>query len=359
MAGADDMGKYKRMVSTNELKAGMIIASDIMVDGKILVGMGVAIAQPAINKLREGYFLNKVEVYCEEDEADFTLDYRDPAVKEVEESFTELAVDMENIFENIEKLQSVGIEEVRNFAKTIQEELESTSAVIKNIVLYGSGSDAIYRHSVNVAALSAILGKWVNFDESEINQLTYAAILHDFGKVKIDKRVLEKPGPLSTDEFKIMKNHVVLGYNYVKDIPFIEQPVTLGALMHHERVDGSGYPFGIKQNQIHPYARIIAIADVFDAVNSNRVYKKSKGPFEALEIIQKESLGKLDYEYSSVFLNHVVNYYMGESVILNTGEICKIIKIDVNDLKRPLLLGDSGFLDLKKEKHLNVESLVL
>ena len=129
--------------------------------------------------------------------------------------------------------------------------------------------------------------------------------------------------------------------------------------MHHERLDGSGYPLGLKDNQIHQFARIIAIADVFDAINSDRLYKKSRGPFEALEIIKKESLGRLDYEYCNVFINHVINYYMGENVLLNNGKTCKIVQIDANDLTRPLLLDDSGFIDLKKSKDLYIEKLVL
>jgi HD-GYP domain-containing protein (c-di-GMP phosphodiesterase class II) len=266
---------------------------------------------------------------------------------------------VEKILENMDSLRVSGIEEVRRFAAKIQAELQSASSVIKNIVLYGSGSDTIYRHGVNVTALSTILGKWVGLNGAQLNLLTYAAILHDFGKIKVDKRILDKPGALTTKEFNEIKAHPTIGYNYIKEIPFLDKAVSYGVLMHHERTDGSGYPLGLKEDKIHQFAKIIAIADVFDAVNSNRVYKKSKGPFEALEIIKKESLGKLDYEYCNIFLNHVVNYYMGENVMLNTKKICKIIQVDVNNLARPFLLDDTGFIDLKQRKDLVIEKLVL
>ena len=123
--------------------------------------------------------------------------------------------------------------------------------------------------------------------------------------------------------------------------------------------DGSGYPFGSKQDQIDVFAKIIAIADTFDAINSTRAYKKSKGPFEALEIIQTESHGKLDYEYCTVFLEHMINYYIGENVLLNTNNICKIVFIDINDIIHPLLIDGSEFIDLKKNKNLYIETLVL
>lgn len=129
--------------------------------------------------------------------------------------------------------------------------------------------------------------------------------------------------------------------------------------MHHEREDGSGYPLGLKGDAIHDFGKLIAIADVFDAINSNREYKRKKAPFEALQIVKNESLGKLNYEYVKVFLEHVVNYYLGEEVILNTGEKCKIIQMNTNDLERPLVLKDGEFIDLRKQKELYIKELLL
>ena len=129
--------------------------------------------------------------------------------------------------------------------------------------------------------------------------------------------------------------------------------------MHHERVDGSGYPLGLKGSAIHKFAKIIAIADVFDAINSNRGFKKKKLPFEALQIVKTESFGKLDYKYSKIFLEHIVNYYTGEVVLLNTNEKCKIIQMNVNNLAKPLILKDREFIDLEKEKDLYIKEMLL
>jgi HD-GYP domain-containing protein (c-di-GMP phosphodiesterase class II) len=358
----EKMTEKKKFLNVHELSAGMIIARDIKAEGKTLIGKGVTITDYAINKLKEHYIFNQIEVYYEENDEDLESDnenVRTKTVEQIEESFNELTFDVESILENMDTLLISGIDEVRRFAAKIQGELKSTSSVIKNIVLYGSGSDTIYRHGVNVTALSTILGKWIGLSGSQLNLLTYAAVLHDFGKIKIDKKILNKPDRLTIKEFNEVKTHPTIGYNFIKEIPFLDKSVCFGVLMHHERSDGSGYPLGLTGDKIHQFAKIIAIADVFDAVNSDRVYKKSKGPFEALEIIKKESLGRLDYEYCNVFLSHVVNYYMGESVRLNTKRVCKIIQVDVNDLARPFLLDDDGFIDLKQRKDLFVEKLVL
>lgn len=354
------MRKYKRFLTVNELRVGMIVAQEIKSNGRVLIGTGVPITESVINKLREVYFYNQVEVYCEENNyLDDHLDKVVKTVEEVEKNFIELSFDMQRIFEDMTYLQSSGIDEVRKFAARIQKELQSASSVIKNIVLYGSGSDTIYRHGVNVAALSTILGKWIGLDDTELNLLTYSAVLHDFGKLKINTDILSKSGKLTQKEFNLIKQHPVIGYNYVKQIKFLDKSVAFGVLMHHEKVDGSGYPLGIKGDKIHLFAKIIAIADVFDAVNSDRIYRKSKYPFEALELIQKESLRTLDYEYCNIFLNHVINYYMGENTLLNNGSICKIIQVNVNNIARPLLLQDTIFIDLNNQRDLYIEKLLL
>jgi HD-GYP domain-containing protein (c-di-GMP phosphodiesterase class II) len=337
----------------------MCLTKEIMSNGRVLVAKGVPITEYAINKLKEHYIPNQLEVYFEETIEEDDSTERMKTVEEVEKSLSILTFDVENIFEDMDSLKVSGIEEVRKFAAKIQLELKSISSVIKNIVLHGSGSDTIYRHGVNVAALSTILAKWIGITGSDLKLLTYAAVLHDLGKVKISSDILEKPGILTQMEYKEMKTHPIIGYNYIKEIPFLDKSVSFGALMHHERMDGSGYPLGLKEDKIHSFAKIIAIADVFDAVNSDRVYKKSRGPFEALEIIKKESLHHLSLEYCDIFLSNVVNYYMGENVVLNTKKVCKIIQVDPNNLSRPLLYHGEDFIDLRQQKDLYVEKLVL
>lgn len=231
--------------------------------------------------------------------------------------------------------------------------------VVKNIVLNGSGSDVIYRHGVNVASLCILLGIWLGMSEAQIKLLAYSAMLHDCGKTKIDAEVLNKPRKLTNNEFKMVKKHAVLGYDMVKKLQYIDKSVSYGVLMHHERLDGSGYPLGIREDKIHPFAKIIAIADVFDAINSDREYKNKKAPFEALRIVQEESLGKLDYEYVQVFLKHIMNYYLGEEVVLNNGDRCRILQMNINDIQRPLLIKDGEFVDLTKHKDLYIEEMLL
>jgi HD-GYP domain-containing protein (c-di-GMP phosphodiesterase class II) len=348
----------KLLVPINELKEGMISASDIHVRNSILLGKGITITEEVITKLKKIIIIDKIEIHAG-DFSQKTLQPISPKAKELENTFNSFAYSLETIFNTISKQKFVEMEQLRIFSKKIREELILTDRVIKNIIFFGSGNNNIYRHSVNVAAISFILGKWLGLKEKEVNFLTYSALLHDFGKITMDNRIANNTDYLTNSEYKLFKSHPVIGYNFVKNIPFLDSSVGYGVLMHHERIDGTGYPLGIKNSKIHKFAKIIAIADLFDEICSNKYHKKINGPFDALAIIKQESLGKLDCYYSSMFLNHITNNYMGETVILNNKRTCKVIKFDMKDLSKPLLLDERGLLDLKEEKDLYIEKIVI
>lgn len=347
-----------KKLSINDLKIGMISANDILLDGKILLGKNVPITESILNKLKQNYIVDTVAIYLDNNSNE-TLTLKNNTVEKLEKNLSEFSTSLENIFDNISNIKVPAMDELRTFSKNIRNEFNSTGLVIRDIVLNGSGNDSIYRHSVNVSAVSFILGKWLGLDENEMSLLVYSAILHDFGKTRISEDILNKKTSLTYKENEIYKTHPVVGYNFVKDIPYLNPIVGYGILMHHERLDGSGYPFGLKKDKIHKFAKIIAIADLFDEINSTRYGKEPSGPFDALEIIQKESGVKLDTLYCSMFLNHVRNFYIGENVLLNNGTTCKIVQINMNNLTRPFLLHDGGFVDLCKEEDLYATKLLV
>lgn len=348
----------KKSLLINDLQVGMISASNITFENKVLLADGLAITESILERLRYTYIIDRVDVYLDTDPSE-ALSSKSKTVDEIEHIFSEFSINLESIFDVMTKLRSPEIDEIRVFSKKIQDELHSIGPIIKDVIFYGSEKDSIYRHSVNVTAISFILGTWLGFDEKELNLLTYAALLHDFGKIKLNKLFVHKNGHLSDSDYEILKTHSQIGYNYVKQIPFLDSSVSHAILTHHETADGAGYPLHITGNKIPKFARIIAIADLFDEVSSNRYSKKINGPFDALKVIQEEGLRKLDSEYCNTFLLHIVNYYMGENVLLNNNQSYKVIQVKIDDLLNPLLLGDDGFLDLTKEHELYVEKLVI
>lgn len=362
------MDAKTRIVNINNLEKGMVIAKNVEENGQLLLKRDSIVTELIIEKLKTVIFIGNIEIYDLEEENEKLEEKKENSVlqnkkqeeyNKVDEEFKLISSKLHATFSQIANQDSVCMDEVRVFSKKIQNELNPSNIVIKNIVLHGSGTDPIYRHAVNVAALSALLGKWLGFENAQLNLLVYSAILHDFGKTKINDEIIGKNDCLNLREFNIVKTHAQIGYNIAKEIPFLDKSVSYGVLMHHEREDGSGYPLGLKGDSIHKFAKIIAIADVFDAINSNRGYKDKKPPFEALQIVKSEGLGKLNYEYVKVFLEHVSNYYMGEEVLLNTGEKCRIIQMNLNNIDKPLLLKGDNFIDLEKEKHLHIKEMLL
>ncbi|AJA46641.1 HD-GYP domain-containing protein [Clostridium pasteurianum DSM 525 = ATCC 6013] len=347
------MENNKKTIKVKDLKEGMILVNPIKYDNIVLVEKGIPLTNKLIEKLREKYIYSHIEIYYELEE------YTQKDLIKIEEDFIKLTFNLEKLFSKANKLDSIDMEDIRSFSAKIKESLYFTDSIIKNIVLYGSGKDSIYRHGVNVAALSLILGKWIGLDDKQLNLLTYASILHDFGKTKIDNSIINKVDKLTLNEINKLRTHPIIGYQLINKINFLDKSVANSILMHHEREDGSGYPLRLKADKIHPFAKIIAIADTFDAINSNRAYRSRKKPFEALQIIKEDSIGKLDYNYCTIFLNHMINYYMGENVLLSDDRVCKIIQIHKNDFLRPLLLSEDGFIDLKDNKDLYVKQLFL
>lgn len=356
-----DLQNGKKTITIDELESGMILAEKIISEGTVLVNRGVVVTESIIEKLKEKFIFYPIEIFSDEDgKIDFIAESRECTVEEIEQIFKELTFDIEKIFKNIDSLSNLeAIEEVQKFAYIIQNKLNSERTIVKNIVLYGSGKDIVYRHSVNVTALSALLGKWLGFNDEQMSQLICSAILHDFGKVKIQDIAIDKTYESDSYEENKLRFHPIMAYNIIKEIPDINISITQGILLHHERINGTGYPYGFKGDKIHPFARIIAIADTFDELNSNRENSPSKGPFEVLDIIQRESYGRLDYEYCRIFLEHVINFYISEKVILSNKKVVQIIQIDFNDISKPLLLDETGFIDLKKEKNIFVKKMVV
>jgi HD-GYP domain-containing protein (c-di-GMP phosphodiesterase class II) len=173
--------------------------------------------------------------------------------------------------------------------------------MVKSLVFAIEAKDTYTRgHSERVSYYSLLIGKRLNLDEKEYNDLKWASILHDIGKIGIPESILNKPGPLTEDEFKIIKDHPVKGGNILKPVTQLVGSLA-GIVHHHERYDGRGYPRGLKGKEIPMAARIIAVADTFDAFNSDRAYRAAVSPEKALAIVQELAGSQLDAGIVEVF----------------------------------------------------------
>lgn len=214
--------------------------------------------------------------------------------------------------------------------------------------------DQTYMHSINVALISHVIGSWNNFSRKDLETLTLCGLLHDIGKIVIPDSLIRKPAKLTESEYSIVKTHTVQGYNVLKDRD-INIHIKMSAMMHHERCDGSGYPLGLKGDQIDRFAKIVMIADIYDAMTSARVYRKPLSAFEVISVFETEGLSKFEPKYVMTFLDHIYELYQNAPVQLNDQREGIIVMIDRNHISRPLIKIGDTYLDLAKEPDLYIE----
>jgi HD-GYP domain-containing protein (c-di-GMP phosphodiesterase class II) len=170
-----------------------------------------------------------------------------------------------------------------------------------------SRDDYTYRHNIGVGVIAALIGKWMNLSGSTLSLLTLSATLHDVGKMKVPLDILNKPGRLTDEEFKHIKKHTIHGYDLIKSTVGLSHRTALVALQHHEREDGSGYPFQLKGEKIDLLSKIVGVADVFHAMTSNRVYHDASPFFHVMKQMNDDVFGKLNPEVVTTFVQHIMN----------------------------------------------------
>lgn len=216
--------------------------------------------------------------------------------------------------------------------------------------------DSIYVHCLNVALIVRTLGIWLGLDEVTLNQLTLSGIIHDIGKVNIPVEILNKPGKLTDEEFAEIKRHPNYGVEILR--PFITDPRVLdGVALHHERNDGSGYPNKLTAGAIPQFAKLLAIADVYDAMTALRSYRESISPFDVVANFEKDGYTKFETSYLLPFLEHIANAYIGAPVLLSNGLVGEVVMINRMKLSKPMVLVGTEFLDLDKWSEITIKAL--
>lgn len=218
--------------------------------------------------------------------------------------------------------------------------------------------DATYVHSMNVALICNLFAHWLKYDKKETQALTLAGLLHDIGKMMIPPEIIKKPGKLTDEEYRVIQEHPSLGYNILREQD-IDPRIAKAALQHHERCDGSGYPQALSLNHIEPFAKIVAIADVYDALTATRVYRGPICPLEVIGIFQTDGLTIYDPGYLMTFLDQIMYSYLNYTVKLSNGETGRIIMMQRNQLDKPMIaLSGNRFIDLRDEPGLTIVGVV-
>ena len=316
-----------RFVPISKLQPSMLIARAIYDQSdRILINHGVRLTEEFIKKMDAK---GVIGAYIEDDISNKVI---------VQEAITN-----ELRTRAVKSIKDFDIETTINLSKSIVEQLLGSDSILLDLVDLRTFDDYTYRHSVNVAVLSTMVAMGMNFKYDELTDLCLAALLHDIGKLKISDDILNKPGRLTEEEYALIKTHPSIAYSIVKERWDIAATTKIGILCHHENVDGSGYPFGLKDQKIHRYARIIHVADVFDALTSKRPYKDPYSPGEATEFLMSSCGSLFDRDVVEVFLGYVPIYPKGSTVILSDKRRAIVSEnIKFNTLRPKVILEDTG-----------------
>jgi len=270
-----------------------------------------------------------------------------------EEIYNQAIKMMQNIVEDIRFGRQLYLKPFEACATQICRYLTDDLEVLTLVHNMKDKNPYMYSHPVNVALISYLIGKWLNLDDNKLFNLVCAGLLHDIGKAKVKDSILNKEEALDPNEIERIKAHPVIGYKIVNSVNLFNIQVLQGVLFHHERMDGSGYPLGLKGDKINIYSRILAIADTFDAITSTKAYRKKNSPLVALDEIQA-SMHKLDVSICKVFIHNLINFYNGREIRLSNEQMGNIVRINTSAISKPMVCCQNEFFDLSKDNELEV-----
>ncbi len=270
----------------------------------------------------------------------------------------EMITKTKEVFEHLKTANDIDLDLIKEEIVTALPDMIRNNDVLMRLRQLEETDDYTFQHSVRVSMLATMIGKWLGYTQAQLIELAEASLLFDIGKMKIPGFILNKPESVSDDEFEVLKRHSQFGYRVLMMTKGVTSNIKYSALQHHERMDGSGYPLRLRSGQIHEYAKIIMICDIFDAMTHDRPYKKKISPFKAAEYIAWQSGSTLDYKIAYVFLSNLAEYFVGKDVVLSDSQVGTIVYVDVNFPTRPLVKVTDGFVDLVKDKSVYIEDFV-
>lgn len=203
---------------------------------------------------------------------------------------------------------------VTDFLAHMYESINGNQIIINALDRIKKMDEYTFTHSINTAFYSMFIAIWMGLTDQEIVNATQAGLLHDIGKIYIPDEILNKKGSLTNEEYEVMQKHPLFGYSLLNEFSEFNQEVKRAVLFHHERIDASGYPLNAKTDYVGVLPKIIAVADVYDAMTTDRVYKKGLEPTEAIEFLSREGWKTLDSRALMPFLGNIPVYDFKSSV---------------------------------------------
>ncbi len=328
-----------RYVPTDELKTGMISTGSLYdYDGQIFINNKSKITDEDIDKIKEyGY----QGIYVNDELSEGIV------IEEV------ISPELRN--KGLFCVKDKDIDGCKKIARKIVSQIVSKGQISLDMADLRTYDNFTYAHSVNVAVYACVIGIGLGYDETSLKNLVTAALLHDLGKLTVPEDIINKPTRLTKEEYNLIKKHPTLSYELIKDDRNISNEVKEAVLSHHENEDGTGYPNGTRGESQSEFTKILHVADVYDALVSERPYKQPYSPYEAAEYMMGGCGILFDQRIVEALLDFVPLYPKGTRVTLSNGKKGIIMKNDGFNNLRPIIKMDSGAtLDLTRKQYLSL-----
>jgi len=352
-----------RLVNVNYVKEGSILARPIKnYLGQTLLGEDVVLTKAYIAKLKElGYDM---------------IFIKDDRFKDIEMKFAISEKTMESAFQALRVVTSaieankeaeVDAEVVKNAVENIIKDLLHSTDILSNLSEMVGYDTYTYYHSINTTVIALFIGIKRGLEQDSLLELGMGVLMHDIGKTKISKELLNKKEALNQEDFEEIKKHTIYGYEVIKRNHDFSLHSAHVSLQHHEKWQGGGYPRGLKGKDIHEFGRIAAVADVYEALTSKRPYRDAMEPYLAYEYIVAQSGWQFDPEVVDAFVKSIAVYPTGIGVELSNGMRGNVIRQNPDLPNRPVVRvigkGDQEFgdyidYDLAKHNSLMITKVI-
>lgn len=340
----------------SHLAPGMVLARPVYGPrGEMLLNRGAALTAPRIKALGRSGVL---AVHVEGPVSGAALEDAERVLQE------ELRVHTMNVVRSWAEHGSrrVNFASVVEQVRSVVDEILAGKALLGGLAEIVSADAYTFAHCVDVCVLSVAAGARMGYRREELVKLGVGALLHDLGKTRVPPEILNKPGELTPAEFAEVKKHPVWGHKILlEDVGGEADPVSAAVVLnHHERYDGSGYPRGLRGEEIGEMAMICAAADMYNAMTTDRVYRRALPPHEAYEMLMGAGGSLLSFEVVKTFLSCVEPYPAGSVVRLSTGDVACVVAVDPDLPFRPtvVLVPSGETVDLRRELSLTITGLL-
>lgn len=329
-------------------KLGQDIFSD---QGILLLKKGITLTETHIVLLQNYKFGTLVEISDERTNDKLNI--------KMQKLYDQNLKEISNLFQNINLNESPPIKElIHAYQPLIEQAIDHTESIryLHGIKDY---DEYTYRHSINVGMISAVIGKLLGRSKKEIFLLGQMGLLHDIGKTMVSPDIINKPGRLNEDEWTEITRHTIYGYKILKEVGDLDIHIPAAALLHHERIDGSGYPNKVKEKELPFLVQILSVADTYDAISTERVYQAKRPDFEGINILVDEAYkNKLNPGIVFPFVKYLMRQYIRKEVVLNTGDHGEIIFIHDDEPHQPLIMTNEEYIDLRKNRKIQLSDVV-